>query len=533
MQNPAASKLRTYTPRERNFYLAGMFGQNIMYSIIGIYASYYIRNVLFIPAAIVGVVLVIAEIWDAINDPIMGTIVDRTHTKLGKCRPYLMWAPGLVFLTTMLLFMGAKYEFGANVSMWKNVGVVAWAFGFYLCWDLAYTVGDIPLWGITALMTEDEKHRQKLQALARIVGGFGSGVAILAFQPISVAVGQSMGSERSGFILVALVYSVVGCALFQLVGIFTREKFHPPPTGNSVGMNFKMAWQNKPFRQILVSGVLASPRNLTMLIAFDMVTFYFAGKDPGKILYYIALIGGGLFVGMFTASALTPKLLEYTTKKKLYNTVNLVDVVPNVLIFALYLISLNVRGGLTNVALLIPTMILFAVKGVALGIFSVLQTNMAADAVDYEDYVNHRRPDGVFFSGMTFLAKINTGISTLIYAFLSAIVGFSGLNIEMLQSMADSGSAPRELMRRGSEAVVYHYSNTNYAGGLVTGSLTGGQLFNFFTMMFFAVTIIPAVASVLAVIPTWKYALTPEKLDEILVALQERRRVEGELAEEE
>jgi len=153
---------------------------------------------------------------------------------------------------------------------------------------------------------------------------------------------------------------------------------------------------------------------------------------------------------------------------------------------------------------------------------------MVADAVDYEDYTNHVRPDGVFFSGQTFLAKIGNGLSQLLYAALCGIVMFSGKNVQLMQglldkALSDPARLPRNVMQFGSDAVVY-------TGAL--GSITANQVFWFLTMMFFAVTIIPAIASVAATLPMFKYALSPEKYDEILTALQERRRAEGEVVEE-
>ena len=165
---------------------------------------------------------------------------------------------------------------------------------------------------------------------------------------------------------------------------------------------------------------------------------------------------------------------------------------------------------------------LFLLKGAASGLNIVVQTAMITDAIDYEDYIHHVRPDGVFFSGLTFMAKIGNGVSTLIYQSLSALVGLSGVNIMILQNMIDSGKAPLDVMLRGSQAVVH-----SFAGG----ALTGNQVFNFFTMMFFAMSIVPAISNLLAVLPMRGYALTDEKYAEVLDTLQARRREEGELAE--
>jgi len=199
------------------------------------------------------------------------------------------------------------------------------------------------------------------------------------------------------------------------------------------------------------------------------------------------------------------------------------DLLPaNLLLFVAYLASLGLAGGLTHPAMLVVLFVLFLLKGAAMGLFIVLQTAMIADAVDYEDYANRQRPDGVFFSGLTFMAKIGNGLSTMLYQTMSAIVGMSGVNLMILQNMLDSGKVPREMMRRGSEAVVHR---------IAEGALTSGQIFNFFTMMFIAISVIPAIANILALLPMRRYELDEAKTAEVLDALQARRREEGELAE--
>ena len=100
----------TYTKKERNLYLAGLLGQNMIYNIIATGMAYYFQSVIFIPAIAISVIMAVARVWDAINDPMMGTIVDRTRTKWGKCRPYLIFVPAIVLVTTILTFVNGRYS---------------------------------------------------------------------------------------------------------------------------------------------------------------------------------------------------------------------------------------------------------------------------------------------------------------------------------------------------------------------------------------------------------------------------------------
>ncbi|HQE02740.1 MAG TPA: MFS transporter, partial [Bacillota bacterium] len=90
MENDA---LKTYTRKERNYYLFGLTGQNVIYNVIGVGLALYYTEALYVPPGIVAVLMLVARLWDAVNDFIMGAVVDRTRSKLGKCRPYLIVAP--------------------------------------------------------------------------------------------------------------------------------------------------------------------------------------------------------------------------------------------------------------------------------------------------------------------------------------------------------------------------------------------------------------------------------------------------------
>ena len=83
-------------------YLVGMMGQNMIYNIIGTGLYFYFQSVIFIPAMAISIFMAVARVWDAINDPMMGTFVDRTNTKWGKCRPYLLFSPAVIMVITIL-----------------------------------------------------------------------------------------------------------------------------------------------------------------------------------------------------------------------------------------------------------------------------------------------------------------------------------------------------------------------------------------------------------------------------------------------
>lgn len=202
-------------------YLVGMMGQNMIYNIIGTGLYFYFQSVIFIPAMAISIFMAVARVWDAINDPMMGTFVDRTNTKWGKCRPYLLFSPAAIMVITILTFCNGMYS-SANTSG-KNALIVGWAAVSYILWGMCYTVGDIPLWGVTSRMTEVEKDRASILSFARIAAGLGGGVVLLTINPLSQALGKKLESaagsalkgQQMGFIIVAVILTVIGCGMFR------------------------------------------------------------------------------------------------------------------------------------------------------------------------------------------------------------------------------------------------------------------------------------------------------------------------------
>ena len=185
-------------------YCVGALGQGMVYAIMSSYISDFYISVLKLTPLFVLLLMLLARVWDAINDPMMGTFVDRTNTKWGKCRPYLLFSPAVILVITILTFCNGMYS-SANTPG-KNALIVGWAAVSYILWGMCYTVGDIPLWGVTSRMTEVEKDRASILSLARIAAGLGGGVVLLALYLAAVRAG-TVALDASAVVLIV----VVGC----------------------------------------------------------------------------------------------------------------------------------------------------------------------------------------------------------------------------------------------------------------------------------------------------------------------------------
>ncbi len=494
--------MKTYTKKERNMYLVGLMGQNMIYNIITTGMAFYFQSIICLPAIAISTIMGIARIWDAVNDPMMGTIVDRTRTKYGKCRPYLFFVPGVVCITTILTFVNGIYTHAETESAGNLI--IAWAGISYILWGMTYTAGDIPIWGITSLMTESEKDRSKLLSIARVVGSLGGALVMLAVVPVSQTVGNMFTDveyskgQQYGFLIVCITLTVIATFLFQCAS-FAKENVKQP-SDEKIGFiqNVKIMWACKPFRRILISGVIKAPTQLLSIVAMTLLSYYYGDNSASGQNYmpYMLVLGGGMFGGMFGSMTLVSKLCEKFEKKAVYNFCSVVGAIPFLLIFVAYLIDGTALYKPHWIAVLF---VLFAIAGAGTGISMVIQSIMIADCVDFDEHRTGYRPDGVFFSGQSFITKLGAGLSSFIQGIVFAAVGFSDAAMEECNIILASSSADDFMFATDPRFEAYRFG------------------------LFFLVSIPAAVSSILSVIPMRKYELTNEAHKKLLDELNVKR----------
>lgn len=492
-------QLRTYTKKEARMYLVGMTGQNMIYNVVNTGLYFYFQNVICLPAVALGWIFALARVWDAINDPMMGVIVDHTHSKYGKCKPYLMYVPLAIMIITSAAFLNGNYaELKLAGETTKCFFVVAWAAVSYILWGMTYTVGDIPLWGVIARMSEVEEDRVKLISWARIAAAIGGALSIATIVAISQGVNGAMGlpdNAQKGFIIVGVAFTVVGCLLFECAGIGVKE--HVRLTNGEASKGFldsiKIMWSCKPFRRLMISGVLRSPIALFNNLIITLATYYYCDGNlmnilqGGKVLVVVLLFALGFGLGMFGSTLIVPLLMKKWDVKKIYNATAFSSI-PMVLIFVCYMAVPDGAFKEIGWGALIGLLILFG--GAGQGVINVCQSVMITDCIDYEEYHTNYRPDGVFFSGQSFITKLSSGVASLISAYVFAYVGYTDVNIAEMNVALNAGAS-----------FALDYSSYSWA-------------------MWFLVTVPAAIGLAIAIIPTLKYEITPESRKEITAALK-------------
>ena len=178
------NKLRT-SRVERASYGSYFAGQNLILIIVLQFLMIFYTDVVGLPAAAVGTLFLVARIWDAINDPIMGILVDRIHFKSGRFKPWISIAVFLLPLATILLFQ----NIGDTIST-----KLIYAYATYILWGMLYTVSDIPIFALATVMSDDEGERVNIIAIGRLAAGIGALVGVVIIAPLSQSIGWSFAS---------------------------------------------------------------------------------------------------------------------------------------------------------------------------------------------------------------------------------------------------------------------------------------------------------------------------------------------------
>lgn len=194
------------TRGERLAYSGYFFGQNIFYVLIGTFLMIYYTDALGISAIAVGTLFFIARVWDAINDPIMGIIVDKAKLKGGKFKPWVNLGILTMPLSTFLVFIQINGSMSTKIF---------YAYLTYIIWDMMYTMSDVPIYALSTVITKDSNDRVKVIAIGRIMAFLGTLAATVATIPVVQKLGWTNG---------VLVLCIIGMLTMIPVRFKTHER---------------------------------------------------------------------------------------------------------------------------------------------------------------------------------------------------------------------------------------------------------------------------------------------------------------------
>jgi len=355
---------------ERLGYGFGDAGFNFYWALIGTYLAAFYTDTLGLTAAVAGTVIAAAKILDAFTDPIMGAIADRTKTKYGKFRPYLIWGSVPMAIATVLAFTTP------DISLDQKA---IWAFVTYSLMMVCYTILSTPYSSLSGVITGNVQERNLLVSI-RFVFAFGASALIGKYTPVLIELlGKS--DQELGWQLMAATYGTLATIIFFITFKLTKERVTPPPQQNT-----------NPMEDI---GELLNNRAWLILFALALIIMITITMRGGSSFYYFKyyvgredLIGDYVFfqfIAYLCGCFMTPFLMRVFDKRKLL--IGLMAIVCTLSI-AFYFVPKDMIWAMFTLNILIS---------LALGPKSPITWSMYADAADYNEWRTGNRATAALF----------------------------------------------------------------------------------------------------------------------------------------
>ena len=397
--HPHAGAVATRLPlREKVGYGIGDFGFNLYWANISAFLLIFYTDVMGLAAGAVGTMMLVTKLADAVADPFMGAIADRTRSRWGRFRPWMLWGALPLALTGVLTWTVPSGLDGG--------GRLLWAYATFTVMMLAYTVLSMPYSALSGVMTADSQQRTTLISF-RFIAAF-AGTTVVNWLTLDLVRWLGHGDEALGWQLTLGMYGVVAVACFVIVFLSTRERIQPQPhLQGSMRQDVADLLRNRPW---------------LVLFALALIIMVTIVMRAGSLVYFLkyhvvrpeltGLFLGGYSLALAAGAALTPLLTRYVDKKRLLAGLM---VLVGVLSCAMYLVP---AGSIWT---------LFAINtaiGLALGPKSPLAFSMYADCADYTEWQTGRRATALTFAAATFSQKFGGALASAAIAWMLAAMGY-------------------------------------------------------------------------------------------------------------
>ena len=454
---------------EKIGYGFGDMSTSMFWKIFSYYLPFFYSNVFGLSLVDAGVLVFVTRIWDAISDPMMGIIADRTNTRWGKYRPYLLWGAPLFSFCGILLFTTPDLNYG---------GKLVWAYVTYILMMTIYTAINVPYGAMLGVMTDDSNEKTVFSSFRMFFAYGGSFISLFLWEPLAELMGGF--DTTGGWFRAMLVISAACFVMFILCFLLTREHLKTVSTV-SVGSDFMALLTNKPW-WLLIGAALCY--NLFNTVRGGTVAYFFLdiiGKEVYlSIFAFSFLFYAGLFLGIGEVSnmvgvASCVPIANKLGKKTTFILVNALLVVFSVLF---YFIPITQTGFWVM-------MVAQVLISILTGIMSPLVWSMYADVSDYAELKFHTASTGLIFSSSSMAQKFGGAIGGASVLWLLSGFGYV-TDAEQLAAGATQPAAAISTLQ-------------------------------------WLMSFIPALVALAAILIVWFYPLTTQRISEISTELKKVR----------
>jgi GPH family glycoside/pentoside/hexuronide:cation symporter len=393
-------------------YGSGDWGISSVGMMRSIFYAIYLTDVVGLEPRLASFGALVGVIWDGINDPIIGMISDRLHTRWGRRRPFLLWFAIPFGVSFVMLWSAPNWD--------SQVGLLTYVTLAFMIADTLQTLIAVPFYSLTPELTPDYDERTTLTSFRSFFQLVGALTVVVAAPVIVDKVLAAGGTQQQGFMLVGAIFGGIGAIPLLLLGAFVRETSTPEQTESMpFRETLRAAWQNIPFRYAVGMHMLNWSAVDMMAVAFPFFLLYWVAK--GNLLASINIFGFELayesaFFGilMLVCILFIPFwlwLARWRNKREAYMLGMIFWVVVQLMIF-------TIRPGNTNYLLIVA-----ALAGIGVSAAYTLPDSLFADVIEWDELRTRRRQEGIFYGIRTLIRKL-TG--ALVIFITLQLLGWSG-----------------------------------------------------------------------------------------------------------
>ena len=406
---------------EKIGYGFGDMASSMFWKLFGAYLMIFYTDVFGLPAAVVGTMFLITRIWDSAFDPIVGVVADRTHSRWGKFRPYLLWLAAPFGIIGVLTFVTPD---------WSPTGKLVYAYVTYSLMMMIYSAINVPYASLLGVMSPNPKERNTLSTYRMTFAYIGSFIALLLFMPlVNFFSGNSkdLGDQQTGWTMAVVVIAILCIILFFGCFAWTKERVKPiKEAQNPLKEDLKDLFKNKPWWILLGAGVAALVFNSIrdgatvyyfkyFVVEEDYATVSFFGMSFVLSGLYLALGQAANIIGVIAAAPVSNRI----GKRNTYMWAMIIATVLSVLFYWF------------DKEDLIWMFVFQALISICAGSIFPLLWSMYVDCADYSELKTGNRATGLIFSSSSMSQKFGWAIGTAITGWL---LGFFGFQANAVQS---------------------------------------------------------------------------------------------------
>lgn len=406
---------------EKIGYGFGDMASSMFWKLFGAYLMIFYTDVFGLPAAVVGTMFLITRIWDSAFDPIVGVVADRTHSRWGKFRPYLLWLAVPFGIIGILTFVTPD---------WSPTGKLIYAYVTYSLMMMIYSAINVPYASLLGVMSPNPKERNTLSTYRMTFAYIGSFIALLLFMPlVNFFSGNSkeLADQQTGWTMAVVVIAILCIVLFFGCFAWTKERVKPiKETQNPLKEDLKDFFKNKPWWILLGAGVAALVFNSIrdgatvyyfkyFVVEEDYATVSFFGMSFVLSGLYLALGQAANIIGVIAAAPVSNRI----GKRNTYMWAMIIATVLSVIFYWF------------DKEDLIWMFVFQALISVCAGSIFPLLWSMYADCADYSELKTGNRATGLIFSSSSMSQKFGWAIGTAVTGWL---LGFFGFQANAVQS---------------------------------------------------------------------------------------------------